>query len=56
MKKGIFKAKVNVESQKKLYVFLIGLAFLALILGIIFIFLISEENLIQIKDNITVFF
>ena len=56
MKKGIFKAKVNVESQKKLYVFLIGLAFLALILGIIFIFLISEENLIQIKDNITVVF
>lgn len=56
MKKGIFKTKVNVESQKKLYVFLIGLAFLSLIAGIVFIFLITDENLMQITNNITLFF
>lgn len=56
MKKGIFRAKVNVESQKKLYIFLIGLAILALISGIVFIFLISEENLLQIRDNLVIFF
>lgn len=56
MKKAIFKAKTSIESQKKLYIFLIGLAVLGIISGIIFIFLISDENIVQIKDNLTLFF
>lgn len=56
MKKGIFKAKTNIENQKKLYIFLIGLAVLSIISGIIFIFLISEENLTYIRDNLILFF
>ena len=56
MKKGIFKAKTNVESQKKLYIFLIGLAILSLIFGIIFIFLVSDSNLEMIYTNISCYF
>lgn len=56
MKKGIFKAKTNIANQKKLYIFLIGLAVLSLISGIIFIFLISEENLLEITEKITLYF
>jgi len=56
MKKGIFKAKTNVDNQKKLYVFLIGLAILSLIFGIIFIFLISDSNLDMIYSNINGYF
>lgn len=56
MKKGIFKAKTNVESQKKLYIFLIGLAILSLIFGIIFIFLVSDSNLEMIHTNISGYF
>jgi len=56
MKKGIFKAKTNIANQKKLYIFLIGLALLSLISGIIFIFLIKEENLTEISKKITIYF
>lgn len=56
MKKAIFKAKNNIKNQKKLYVILIGLALLALIFGIVFVFLISEENMSYIKENLTIFF
>ena len=56
MKKGIFKAKTNIDNQKKLYIFLIGLAFISIISGIIFIFLISEENSLIIKENLTQYF
>jgi len=56
MKKGIFKAKTNIANQKKLYIFLIGLALLSLISGIIFIFLIKEENLKEISKKITIYF
>lgn len=56
MKKGIFKAKTNVESQKKLYILLIGLAILSLIFGIIFIFLVSDSNLEMIYTNISGYF
>lgn len=56
MKKGIFKAKTNVDNQKKLYVFLIGLAILSLIFGIIFIFLVTDSNLEMINVNISSYF
>ncbi len=56
MKKAIFKAKNSVENQKKIYILLIGLAILATISGIIFIFLVSEDNLVLIKENLIEFF
>lgn len=54
--KAIFKSKNSIEKQKSIYVILIGLAVISLIFGIIFIFLISDDNLIYIKENITLFF
>lgn len=56
MKKAIFKSSNNIDKQKKLYILLIGLAILAMIFGIIFVFLISEENLNQIKESLASFF
>ncbi len=54
--KAIFKSKNNIEKQKSIYVILIGLAIISLIFGIIFIFLISDDNLIYIKENMSSFF
>ena len=44
------------KNQKKLYILLIGLALLSFVIGIIFIFLISNDNKILIKDNLTSYF
>ncbi len=54
--KAIFKVKNNIEKQKSIYVILIGLAVISLIFGIIFIFLISDDNLTHIKESLTLFF
>lgn len=54
--KAIFKVKNNIEKQKSIYVILIGLAVISLIFGIIFIFLISDDNLAHIKESLTLFF
>lgn len=56
MKKAIFKVRDNTENQKKLYIFLIGLAILATVAGIVFIFLIADDNILEIKENLTLFF
>lgn len=56
MKRRAFKVKTNLEKQKKLYLLLIGLAIIALIFGIIFIFLISEDNVTVINENLNEFF
>ena len=52
MKKRLIISK----NQKRLYLLLIGLAFIAILSGIIFIFLISNSNKIFIKDNLITYF
>ena len=52
MKRKGFISKSRTRNQKKLYLILIGLAILALIFGIIFIFMISFDNKIYIKDSL----
>lgn len=50
------KKRIISKNQKKLYLFLIGLAILSIIFGIIFIFFISKSNKIFIKDNMKQYF
>lgn len=56
MKKKIFYSKRNTQNQKLLYLILIGLALLALIIGIIFIFTISKGNQETIKEAINTYY
>lgn len=56
MKKKIFYGKRNTKNQKLLYLILIGLALLAFIIGIIFIFTISHSNQETIKEAITSYY
>lgn len=56
MKKNIFKTSNSIKEQKKLYLFLIGLAITSIILGIIFIFLMDNSNTTYIQEYITSFF
>ncbi len=53
MKRRIFINKSNNSRQKFLYLVLIGLAFLAFIFGILFIFMINKESLNLIKETLT---
>ena len=56
MKRNIFVSKSNTKKQKLLYLILIGLAVIAFIFGILFIFIISEDNKIFIKENLLNYF
>ena len=55
MERKIFKTR-SIESQKKIYLFLIGLAVLSFAFGLFFIFVIDKENLTAINKSITSFF
>ena len=44
------------KNQKRLYLILIGLASISIIFGIIYLFLISNDNKLFIKDNIISYF
>ena len=55
MKKNLFISKDN-KNQKVLYLLLIGLAIISFIFGILFIFMISDNNVNYIKDNLIDFF
>ena len=56
MKRKMFNVKYKSNNQKLLYLILIGLALLAFILGIIFIFFITDDNLIYIKESLSSYF
>ena len=51
MKKNNFVVR-SFKNQRNLYIFLIGLALLAFIFGIIFIFLIDKDSQLYIKESI----
>ncbi len=55
MKKNIFVSK-SIKKQKKVYYFLVGLALIGIITGLLFIFLISDDNRILINSKIKDFF
>ncbi len=55
MKKKAFISK-NLRKQKKIYYILIGLAFIGILFGLIFVFLISDENKILLNSRIQSFF
>ncbi len=55
MKKKIFISK-SIKSQKKIYKLLIGLAFVSILFGIIFIFLINNDTKILLSDKIKEYF
>ena len=52
MKRKSFISKNSTKNQKKLYIILIGLALLALIIGIVFLFMINNDSKLYIKDNL----
>ncbi len=56
MRKKIFYGKRNTKNQKLLYLILIGLALIAFIIGVIFIFMISHNNQETIKEAITSYY
>lgn len=56
MKKKMFISKNKTQNQKKLYIFLIGLAILAFIFGCLFILMISDDSVIMIKNNLVNYF
>ena len=56
MKKKMFNVKYKSNNQKILYLILIGLALVAFIIGILFIFFISNDNLIYIKESLSSYF
>jgi len=53
---GIMKAKNSIMSQRKLYLFLIGLIIVGLISGILFLFAINDTDKSLVLDNLTSFF
>ncbi len=55
MKKNVFVSK-NIRKQKKIYYLLIGLALLGIIAGLLFIFLLNEENKILLSTKIREYF
>ena len=52
MKRKSFISKNSTKNQKRLYIILIGLALLALIIGIVFLFMINNDSKLYIKDNL----
>ena len=56
MKKNMFLTKNNVLKQKKLYMFLIFFASIAMLSGIIFFFILSDSDKTNAKDLIANFF
>lgn len=53
MKKRNFISNKSTRNQKKLYLILIGLAFVALTIGILFIFIINNDSKLYLKDSLT---
>jgi len=47
---------INSKNQKRLYLVLIGLAILAIIYGIIYLFILNNNNKLFIKDNLIYYF
>lgn len=56
MNLGIRRAKNSIMKQKKVYFFLVGLVITALISGILFWFLISNEDKLLVSNDLTNFF
>lgn len=56
MRKNGFISKVKSKNQKKLYLLLIGLALLAIIFGLLFIFMISKDNKDFLSTNYIKYF
>ena len=56
MKRKSFIAKNKSHNQKLLYLVLIGLALIAFVVGILFIFFISKENLSYISESLISYF
>lgn len=52
MKRKSFISKNNTKKQKITYYFLIGLALFSILFGILFIFMINNESVLLIKNNI----
>ena len=55
MKKSI-RLKNSIRNQKKIYLIIIGLAVISLIVGILFLFMLSKENVNYIQKNIGEYF
>lgn len=56
MKKIVKKAKTNVINQKRKYLFLITIMTIGIISGIIFIFFLSKEDKLLVKEELNIFF
>lgn len=56
MKKKIFTSKNTSNNQKILYFILIGLALFTFISGLLFVFLISKENISYIEESLKSYF
>ena len=55
LKKSI-RLKNSIRNQKKIYLIIIGLAVISLIVGILFLFMLSKENISYIQKNIGEYF
>lgn len=55
LKKAI-RLKNSIRNQKKIYLIIIGLAVISLIVGILFLFMLSKENVSYIQKNIGEYF
>lgn len=53
---NVRRAKNNIMKQKKIYLFLIGLMIVALLVGILFWFVISSEDRLLVTNDLTSFF
>lgn len=56
MNLGIKRTKNNIMKQKKLYLFLIGLVIVGIIVGILFWFVINNEDKLLVTKNLNNFF
>ena len=56
MNLGMKKAKNYIMQQKKTYLFLIVLTIVSILAGVLFWFIISSEDKVLVKDQLTNFF
>ncbi len=56
MKNKHFISKISLKKQRKSYYIIIGLASIALLFGVLFIFLLNDDNLVFIIENLNKYF